>query len=499
MFQKFARSRSGNFAILSGLAIVPLCLAAGLAIDYSRHLSAQRHLQEMVDATSLSLASSRERDQSKLENLATDFLAGNQNTNRVQNVRISQLKTTDDDVDIEASGSIPTTFMALAGYDRLDVRASALAERAVNGQVEVALILDNTYSMSREAGGGTTRIAALKTAANKLVDELLRENDGAAQIGIVPYAEYVNVGMANRSAPWIDVPADRSEWVVTQKAEPAYTRTVTPTRWERTGWVPDRACSRMNDGVREDYTCPGYWEGRHVPTGAPPYEEIVPAKEEKRELRHFKWWGCVASRTQSDNWLHDRNSERYKGFVQRTQICPTPIVELTSDKARLKSAIQSMTTDIDGYKSQTYIPAGMVWGLNILSPEAPFSQGAPYDPANARPRKVAVLMTDGANTMLRRNNGMHQRIEHNNEPAYETDTNIDKTNADTRSICTNMKRQGIEIFTVAFMVTSAKGKALMEACASDPSTHYFDASSSEDLLAAFEGIGNSLRVVRLAR
>ncbi len=499
MLKKFIQSRSGNFAILSGIALIPLCLAAGLAVDYSRHLSAQKHLQEIADATSLALAATKERDQGRLEQLANDYLAANRSLSRVDRVHLASVIATDDSVDVELQGSIPTTLMGIAGYKKLDVAASALAERALNGRVEVALILDNTHSMSMAAGGSTTRIAALKTAADHLVDELLRESDGSARVGIVPYAEYVNVGTGNRSEPWLKLDSEWSEWVVTQKAQPERVETVTPTRWEQTEWVPPRPCSRMSDGVMFHYTCDGYWKGRHVPTGEPPYQRTIAAKPEKRELREYKWWGCVASRTAGTNRLHDQNSERYRGFVGRSQLCPKPIVELTADKSSLKSAIQSMSTKIGNHEARTYIPAGLVWGLNVLSPTAPFSEGAAYDSDNRQPRKVAVLMTDGANTVEYHSDGMHAAIEHDTEAAYETDSRILNTNSDTRAICANMKAQNIEIFTVAFMVTSPNGKALLEQCASDPSTHYFDASSSDELLAAFEGIGQSLRVVRLAR
>lgn len=500
MLGKFIRSRSGNFAILSGLAIVPLCLAAGVAIDYSRHLSAQKHLQEMVDATSLSLASSREKDQTKLERLATDFLTGNQNVNRVHNVRLDALKSTNDDVDISVSGSIPTTFMALAGYERLDVRASALAERAVNGRVEVALVLDNTDSMSLTVSG-TTRIAALKTAANKLVDELLRENDGAVRIGLVPYGEYVNVGTTNRNATWLSVAADYSKVVVSDPV-PEKCDWVTETSERTNQRHPNYDCSYSRDGTWTPKTCQGDWIYKTVKHE--PKWQCKEGRAGSQRVDEYKWFGCVTSRrhdhpTLGPNRLHDGNpSVKYTGMVERSQRCLTPIVPLTSNKAELKNAIDGMITKIGNHVPVTYIPAGIVWGWNILSPSAPFAEGAAYDPANQRPRKVAVIMTDGANTMrFNPNNGQHVALKLGKN--IDDNSDVLKANYETNTLCSNMKNQGIEIFTVAFMVESAKSKETLETCATDRSTHYFDASDSDELLTAFENIGNSLRVVRLAR
>jgi hypothetical protein len=60
-----------------------------------------------------------------------------------------------------------------------------------------------------------------------------------------------------------------------------------------------------------------------------------------------------------------------------------------------------------------------------------------------------------------------------------------------------MKKQNIEIYTVAFMVDDETAKTMLESCATDKN-HYFDASDTSKLLEAFTAISKSLRVVRLA-
>jgi Flp pilus assembly protein TadG len=211
MLRRFLESRSGNFAILSGVTMIPLCLAAGLAVDYSRHHSAQRHLQEMADATSLALAASKEQNQARLEQVANDYLAANRTSSRVQHVSVASVVATTESVDVELIGSIPTTFMGIAGYQTLDVGASALAERATRGTVEVSLVLDNTWSMSDVDAKGVRKIDALKSAASGLVDQLLKSPDGGVRIALVPYGEYVNVGTQHRNNSWLSVPADYSD------------------------------------------------------------------------------------------------------------------------------------------------------------------------------------------------------------------------------------------------------------------------------------------------
>ena len=169
---------------------------------------------------------------------------------------------------------------------------------------------------------------------------------------------------------------------------------------------------------------------------------------------------------------------------------------LTDDLKTVLAGINGMIINIGSYKPYTYIPAGLIWGQNLLSPPEPFGEGAGYDPNNKLPRKVAVLMTDGENTLRFRNSdGRHVQPSSN---ATTAKGEIKKTNDDTKAICDYMKSQKIELYTVAFMVTNPDAKSLLEDCASDPA-HYFNASDPEKLLSAFSGIAQSLAQVRLAR
>jgi hypothetical protein len=143
------------------------------------------------------------------------------------------------------------------------------------------------------------------------------------------------------------------------------------------------------------------------------------------------------------------------------------------------------------YKPSTYIPAGLIWGVNILSPTEPFMEGRTYDPANKNPRKALVLMTDGANTLYFRNSdGTHQAVRNNGD--------VTTTNNDTSKICEYAKSKKIEVFTVAFAVTDVAAKTMLQGCASSAG-HYYDATDSAALTAAFQSIGQSLTSLRLSQ
>src|SRR5690606_21059763 len=108
-----------------------------------------------------------------------EIVESNRNASRVSAVSVADLIATDEAVDLKLNGEIPATFMGIAGYDKLPSSVSALAERAVRGNVEIALVLDNTWSMSETDARGYAKIDTLKTAASKLVSELMQSNDGA--------------------------------------------------------------------------------------------------------------------------------------------------------------------------------------------------------------------------------------------------------------------------------------------------------------------------------
>lgn len=489
ILDRFWKSRSGNMAVLSVAASFPLIFAVGLGIDYARHTSAHQHLQDLADATSLALAATEDMSETKMRELAVDVIAANRDLTRIGPVTIASLKIDDDKVDVLLNGAIQASFMSLAGYDRLPTSASALAERAVKGQVEVALVLDNTYSMSAENAFGVSRIETLREAASNLVSELLKEDDGAVRIALVPYAEYVNVGTQHRNAPWLDVPADYST-----EAKPADKCETRTTRKKCVAWADKYACQRIVDGIAVQGQCGGGCTDSET-INVEPYQYCTGG----RSAKTYKWYGCVGSRNVDDTRLHDQSSSvRYPGYVERSQRCMSPIMPLTTNASSLKNAIEDMVVEVNGYRPLTYIPAGLIWGLNVLSPTAPFTEGAAYHPANEKPRKVVVLMTDGENTLrYRERDGKHEELPGKaGQKKYEQA--VDATNADTMAICDNMKAQNIEIYSVAFMVDDADAQDMLEYCAAS-SEHYYDASDNEQLLAAFADISASLRVVRLAR
>lgn len=69
-------------------------------------------------------------------------------------------------------------------------------------------------------------------------------------------------------------------------------------------------------------------------------------------------------------------------------------------------------------------------------------------------------------------------------------------NSKFAQICTNMKTDGIAIYTVAFDVTDSTVKTLLKNCASSPS-NYFTATDTASLTTAFHDIAISININNL--
>ena len=105
---------------------------------------------------------------------------------------------------------------------------------------------------------------------------------------------------------------------------------------------------------------------------------------------------------------------------------------------------------------------GMSVAYSQLSGQKEFNKHAKRNDSELK--RAIVLMTDGVN----------------NHHSYDTGT---------LTHCSQAKTEGIEVFTVAFTAPSA-AQQLLSQCASS-SAHYFNATSSQQLLDAFKAIGNA--------
>lgn len=185
------RDQRGAVAALLGLLVVPLFIVLGLAIDGARAYLLKAKLQQAIDAAGLAggqalgTGDPDEAIQMYFDaNYPGDFLGGQIDA---FDVTIDQTAGT---VTVDATATIPTAFMRVAGIPDVTVNARTVIQRANTG-IELALVLDDTGSM--QANG---KIGALKNAAHELLQILYGNNNTLDNlwVAVVPYRGAVNVG-----------------------------------------------------------------------------------------------------------------------------------------------------------------------------------------------------------------------------------------------------------------------------------------------------------------
>jgi Flp pilus assembly protein TadG len=441
---RFGQNRSGSVAIIFGLTVFVLGGLVALSLDYGRALTMRAKLQAAVDAAALAADPTGNATLAQ----ATDSVTATFNANMVSgflsaSVTLAPPVVIANGYRVSAIANVPTSFGRLLGFNVIPVGAQAEAVHA-NNTVEIALVLDNTYSMNG------AKLDALKVSAKNLVNTISgASTPGSVKFSLVPFTAYVNVGMQYRGASWMSVPADYSVangWCTTVCNGPTQTQSGT--------------C--YSDGV--PYTCT--------------WDQCMGASTQQCSTAYYAWSGCAGSRTPApDVTVTASMGSAIPGLLNTW--CSSPVVRLTTDP-------NAVTTQIDAMwaSGETYIPAGLIWGWRTLDPNSPFGDGAPYN-NNPPVKKIMILMTDGYNTKS------------------QTGTNhegSDSAAADavTARLCTAIKNASIELYTIDFEVSSSTAKAAMLACATDGS-HYFDAQDTASLDAAFNKIAGFVMRLYLSK
>ena len=471
---RYLRDRRGVTALTFALSSMVLLGATFAAIDASRVSSARSELQDGLDAAILAAGIKNSTDSIVVNKVGSDFIKAQLSTNpNLQNLTVNFTlgpKT----ITGTASADVDPVFMDLFTGSLVKLTANSEVVRGQDQTIELALVLDTTGSM---AG---TKITTLKTAATSLVTKLFSGNATGVKIGVVPFANYVNVGVASRNQPWATVPADYS--VTT----PAKTTTTTPSCDKTTCIYENYSCTKYNDGVPYNAVCTRTLSCTTVKLNPcpGPVTTTTPAYTSNYTFR-----GCYGSPNYPQNVRDKDLGRKYPGFLNLN--CSKQITPLTSTAATVTTAIAALTAS-----DETYIPAGLAWGFNMLSQIQPLTDAAAYDTTgpNMKPRKVLILMTDGANTkLMNKGNGAHDGSVVAPARAVEADNW-------TAELCTYMKAEKIEIYTVAFEIPVGDNisRDMVRNCATN-AAHYYEATDSVALIAAFEAIGASLQSLRISK
>ncbi len=186
-------------------------------------------------------------------------------------------------------------------------------------------------------------------------------------------------------------------------------------------------------------------------------------------------------------------------YVSTDNPCPgNQIVPLTSNKATLNAQIATYQA-----VGSTAGQIGAAWGWYMLSPSfaslwPAANRPAPYNTEELL--KVVVFMTDGVFNTGYCNHTISKNYYALSSNANRSNCNATNGNPSTQALtlCTNMKNQGIIVYTVGFdMAGQTAALDLLEDCASSPN-HFYVADNGVDLQLAFAAIGTEISRLRIA-
>ena len=204
LVHRFRSDSRGNIGITFAFALLPIMAFVGAAIDYSRASAVKAEMQSAVDSVGLMLyRTAPSMDPTQLKTAAENYLqatfAKKYGADNIQ-VKATYSTSGGSNIQVTASADVPTTFMEMFGYKAMTVSSSTTAKWGYQ-RLRVALVLDNTGSMSRDG-----KMDALKTATKKLLTQLqgAATVDGDVYVSIVPFVKDVNLDPGNYSANWID-------------------------------------------------------------------------------------------------------------------------------------------------------------------------------------------------------------------------------------------------------------------------------------------------------
>jgi len=434
--EKFGRNKSGQVALTFGLAAIPLFGVAGVAVDYARKVDAQAGTQAAIDGAAMAATSALNSGESKAayEKAAQDFFNRNKPDNLIGTPQVEIVVSfAEGTLVARTDAAIPTTMMSVLGYDSISLSNDSPGAGGTGGgsfgttvaipaftlekQGEIVMVMDFSGSMGWYLNG-EQKYKTMRKEAAKLVSALSQaKTNKYVKFGMVPFSSEVFVNMKQKF--WYGFKGNTKRASCTRDRRYPYnlvaTKPTNPgnkTHITRYGWVTDEDSSDPNNN--------GFYQG----------------------------------------W------ENYRGNCSEYPARNLVVQNLSKKHNATYDKILTMSP-----YGNTHIAVGMEFGYQLLSPNAPFNKGVPYNTEDTE--KAVILLTDGAQTTK----------------AFGANGSYSVSNGrdNLETLCTNMKADGIRILTVSYDLYDADTEQRLEDCATN-ANDFYDADSKDELVGAFSNI-----------
>ena len=168
--KRFCKSRRGSVAPVFAMMALPMTMVAGFSIDLARASEGHTKLQQAVDATALSLAHQPVGTPlATLNAQAQSWITADLHDTDLALPATVNVAVSNGQLILTAQSQEQAVLSGLIGLNQFNLSASTTTKWGLN-HVEVALVLDNTGSMSQN-----NKLPTLTAAAQNLVATLMAQ------------------------------------------------------------------------------------------------------------------------------------------------------------------------------------------------------------------------------------------------------------------------------------------------------------------------------------
>jgi len=157
--------------MMFGLVAVTVIMAGGAGIDMARAMTMKMRLAEALDAAALAVGTTSGLNTTQMQDLAQKYFDANYPNTALGTKNPVTVSVSGQTISLGVTGNVDTTLLRIVNINNLGLTVTNQVVRAVT-KLNVALVLDNTGSMSEVDATGTSKMSALITATHQLLTQL---------------------------------------------------------------------------------------------------------------------------------------------------------------------------------------------------------------------------------------------------------------------------------------------------------------------------------------
>ncbi len=191
ILRRFVSDRKGNVSLLFAVSLIPMIGAGGAAVDYARASNARAKMQSALDAGAIAAAKdftvlTNSQIKQRVEGFLTDLPASQFSVQP----SVTVLSTDPNMVSVVAEACVKLAFSSFVSTVNPCIKSRSDVERPTENYLEIALVLDNSGSMSG------SKIDAAKAAAKNFTQSVFngQSDPQKVKVSVVPFTLTVNAG-----------------------------------------------------------------------------------------------------------------------------------------------------------------------------------------------------------------------------------------------------------------------------------------------------------------